>query len=247
MDSEVFDQLAKALRGGANRRTLLHGLGAAFLVGLVGADASVKPKRGRARTAQRAKPKRHRAKRGQRGKDRRRSRATQRSRTGSTTTCRQAGQSCDGTQANACCNDLVCVASSPDAPRHCIAASPPPPDGPDNDCDGHVCPEGTACQQGVCKAVCDAEFTCDCSNFNNCSGHGCCTEFCSCICDEGWTGVECSIPTNQKTCPDFATCGECSEHQSEGCVWCDETLDGTSSSSGLCTAATACFIPREVC
>src|SRR5215212_523921 len=110
-------------------------------------------------------------------------------------------------------------------------------DGHDYDCDGTVdtgcepcatvCPAHSTCQQGVCRGrSCspDKTISCDCSNLNWCSGHGCCTDTCFCRCDAGWFGAACDEQPI-RSCSDNTTCGTCLEQRSEGCTWCLDTSD----------------------
>src|SRR5262249_28526621 len=83
---------------------------------------------------------------------------------------------------------------------------------------GHVCPPGTTCQQGSCIGFCPAGPAGDCSHFNSCSGHGCCTSQSSCNCDEPWSGAGC---TDRPTidCSTLTTCAECLLNAASGCVY----------------------------
>jgi hypothetical protein len=137
------------------------------------------------------------------------------------------------------------------------------------DCPGPItCPKNLGCHNGACLTscrtnddcandnVCNAAigqcgplFTCDCSNFNACNGHGLCTEACTCRCDEGWSGIACDIPTislRQLGCSDYTTCGECNAHAIDSCTWCSLTLDG-SGGSGVCTISENCATEEYVC
>lgn len=124
---------------------------------------------------------------------------------------------------------------------------------------GHVCATGTTCNQGLCRTPCQTAndcptgqtcgsdkfckgtgLACDCSNLNNCSGHGVCTDTCACHCQEPWTGPTCTdLPITG--CSDYTTCGECMAHASTGCVYCNDA------DTPFCTVSSNCFLQEEVC
>ena len=125
-----------------------------------------------------------------------------------------------------------------------------------------TCPHHLVCRKGKCLTSCNddldctdglrcdwatgrcvSEFACDCANLNDCSGHGICTETCTCLCDEGWSGSACSDQP-ALACGDFTTCETCQIHLREGCTWCAATLDGA---VGVCVSGDVCIEPVEIC
>jgi hypothetical protein len=98
---------------------------------------------------------------------------------------------------------------------------------------------GDFCDEGICQGG-----SCDCAVLDGCSGHGCCTDTCACVCVAPWTGANCSeLP--QPTCADFETCEECSAHATDlGCVRCSDTFDGEFTA---CVAAIECSFAVESC
>lgn len=106
----------------------------------------------------------------------------------------------------------------------------------DADCCSHACffKEGTQT-----TGTCVPEWDCLCSNFNFCSGHGTCTDACTCLCDPPYTGVDCSdLPV--ATCADYTTCTDCMDHGTDGCVFCSATLSGDGAGAGVCTTVDNC-------
>lgn len=165
--------------------------------------------------------------------------------------------SCDCPGPITCPNDLMCRSGA------CLTTCGDDDDcGSDRWCNGGNCQTtqapGTACaaatpqqcQSGFCPAgVCLGRqcpsngVTCDCSNLNHCSGNGCCTETCSCLCDEGWSGAACTDEPLIR-CDAYPTCGECQAHISQGCTWCSGTVDGA---VDVCTTVDVCLAPVEMC
>ncbi len=113
--------------------------------------------------------------------------------------------------------------------------------------DGDSCTRPRDCCSGVCELEGDTCLgtlpACDCSNLNNCSGHGVCTEVCICDCDDPYSGAFCAdLPP--VVCNDFTTCTDCQTQSAQGCVWCSLTVDGREDD---CIVITECLIPVEIC
>jgi hypothetical protein len=140
MDAAQFDRLTRALRSGTNRRSLLTGLGAGVLAGLVAPLASAAKREHRA-TKHRQDTKRRK----------RQIEVTKK-------TCRPAGHPCEGNQSENCCAGLDCVDSGPGAARRCTPPIPPPQGRPcpirDHPCD--ACPPFG----GVCHVASDFRQVC---------------------------------------------------------------------------------------
>jgi hypothetical protein len=92
------------------------------------------------------------------------------------------------------------------------------------------CPDGfssvgcCACEEDTYSGGCDKQ----CDEHTTCSGNGRCRgSDGTCICDEGWTGAVCSIPTSVTTPPQSTGCPD--GFSGVGC----QTCEGDTSSDGL--------------
>ena len=119
-----------------------------------------------------------------------------------------------------------------------------------------TCPHHLVCRKGKCLTSCNddldctdglrcdwatgrcvSEFACDCANLNDCSGHGICTETCTCLCDEGWSGSACSDqPLGLRRLHDLRNLPD---PPREGFTWSRRPQTGRSGSASVETSASS--------